>query len=270
MVDLGAVSPDWKPMVSLLDNILDRIQADLSRTEVVGLSITASHGDAIEDSVLVPLAAQGEGAGFVDAEARIRTGPVLEAARAGQPVVTADVWIDSRWPRLTRDAVADLVPADVAARMVGVVAVPSGWDTGGIVVLSARLAIAADEDVLKVLLRYEQLVASALAVVHASTAEGPGQVLGMLQARSVIEQAKGAIIAVAHCDAHTAWQRLQIASQHFNVKLRDLAVALIEHLGHAPAEQPRGLPSIVPDDTTRRAAERLWAAITTEIGPARR
>jgi len=39
------------------------------------------------------------------------------------------------------------------------------------------------------------------------------------------------------------------------VKLRDFAVALIDYLGHAPAEQPARGKQIQPDPSARRAAE---------------
>jgi hypothetical protein len=44
--------------------------------------------------------------------------------------------------------------------------------------------------------------------------------------------------------------------------LRALAVALVEHLSGAPAEQPAVGAPIVPDDEARRAAQMLWAVLT--------
>lgn len=49
-----------------------------------------------------------------------------------------------------------------------------------------------------------------------------------MQSRSVIEQAKGMIMAERRCDAEEAFRILTRASQHQNVKLRQVAELLIE------------------------------------------
>ena len=41
-----------------------------------------------------------------------------------------------------------------------------------------------------------------------------------------------------------------------------LAVAFVEHLGGAPAEQPAVGAPIVPDEEARRAAQMLWAVLS--------
>ncbi|GHH32395.1 ANTAR domain-containing response regulator [Lentzea cavernae] len=49
-----------------------------------------------------------------------------------------------------------------------------------------------------------------------------------LESRAVIEQAKGVLMAVHSCDADEAFAKLVEESQHKNVKLRDVARALLE------------------------------------------
>jgi hypothetical protein len=83
-----------------------------------------------------------------------------------------------------------------------------------------------------------------------------------LQSRGAIEQAKGALMGLVRCDAEHAWAILRRASQEFNVKLRELAVALVEHISGAPAEQPDTGTPITPDDRTREAARLMWAALS--------
>jgi len=63
-------------------------------------------------------------------------------------------------------------------------------------------------------------------------------------------------------DAETAWSTLRRASHESNVKLRTLAVALMEHIGGSPAEQPAAASPIVPDEAARKAARLLWAVLT--------
>jgi hypothetical protein len=84
----------------------------------------------------------------------------------------------------------------------------------------------------------------------------------MVQYRRVIEQAKGLIMAVTGSDAAAAFATLARASQHFNVRLRNLAVALVELVGGAPAEGPDDPAAVlVPGERDRSAAMRMWAAL---------
>ena len=59
-------------------------------------------------------------------------------------------------------------------------------------------------------------------------------------------------MGLVRCDADQAWKVLRTASQEFNVKLRELAVALVEHISGAPAEQPATGAPITPDDRPAR------------------
>jgi hypothetical protein len=53
------------------------------------------------------------------------------------------------------------------------------------------------------------------------------------------------------------------ASQHFNVRLRNLAVALVEHVGRSPAERPEDPDQVVePSPQDRRVAAQVWAALS--------
>jgi len=85
--------------------------------------------------------------------------------------------------------------------------------------------------------------------------------------RAIIEQAKGALMGLVRCDAEHAWRMLRRASQEFNVKLRELAVALVEHISGAPAEQPDTGTPITPDQRTREAARLMWAALSETPQP---
>ncbi|GGO45691.1 ANTAR domain-containing protein [Streptomyces lasiicapitis] len=49
-----------------------------------------------------------------------------------------------------------------------------------------------------------------------------------LSSRAVIDQARGMIMALAPCSSDRAWGLLVDVSQHCNVKLRDVAVALVD------------------------------------------
>jgi AmiR/NasT family two-component response regulator len=48
-----------------------------------------------------------------------------------------------------------------------------------------------------------------------------------LVSRAVIDQARGMVMALAPCSGERAWDLLVNVSQHCNVKLRDVAAALV-------------------------------------------
>jgi hypothetical protein len=109
-------------------------------------------------------------------------------------------------------------------------------------------------------------LALAVAVLRewAAETERAEQMVQMVQYRRVIEQAKGLVMAVTGSDAAAAFATLARASQHFNVRLRNLAVALVELVGGAPAEGPDDPAAVVvPGERDRRAAEHMWAALAS-------
>ncbi|MFI6026665.1 ANTAR domain-containing protein [Amycolatopsis magusensis] len=263
MVEHGAVSPEWKPLITLLETILGRVWEELEPWHPRCVAVTAGHAGETGPAVPVKLAALGAGASFIDAQLE-HGGPVVDAMASGEPMSTDNVWAEPRWHALAQSLLAGQAPGrrEVWASISGMAVVPSGGNHGGGAALSCCVPGPAAEPILEVLNRYEPLVAASLAVVHASTVDGADDSLRLLRSRAVIEQAKGAIVAASGCDAHSAWVELRTASQNFNIKLRDIAVALIEHIGQAPAEQPAGLPFIRPDDVTRDVARRTWQELT--------
>ncbi|MBO8193643.1 ANTAR domain-containing protein [Streptomyces oryzae] len=65
-----------------------------------------------------------------------------------------------------------------------------------------------------------------------------GQLRQALETRPVIDQARGMVMALAPCDAETAWQVLVRVSQHSNIKLRSVASALVAGAEGAPVPKP--------------------------------
>ncbi|MEU7581607.1 ANTAR domain-containing protein [Streptomyces sp. NPDC041068] len=53
------------------------------------------------------------------------------------------------------------------------------------------------------------------------------QLARALSSRAVIDQARGMLMALAPCSSERAWSLLVDVSQHCNVKLRDVAAALV-------------------------------------------
>lgn len=252
-------SDRWKPLNQLLTELVDRIAAEIPGC--LGAALAVGH----DGGPVSVLATHGVGEHFAPAQLRLG-GPIADAFATGERVTGDDVFGDGRWPGLTREALTEAHPSFDGewARVRGVVALPGLWAGDRRLVLSATLDRAVGGDALPVLARYEKLTADTLVVAEAAAAGDPDQMLGLLASRAVIEEAKGAIIAVRHCSPDEAWNTLRRGSQQFNVKVRDLAAALIELLSGAPAPQPDGTPRLAPGAEAREAAGRLWAAFTAD------
>ncbi|GAB3244742.1 hypothetical protein GCM10027586_17500 [Kineococcus gypseus] len=84
-----------------------------------------------------------------------------------------------------------------------------------------------------------------------------------LARRPVIDMAKGAVMAVARCDEETAFEQLSRVSQTHNVKLFDLASALVQDLPvsaeQVPPRPAEPVPASVRDP--RELVARNWTRI---------
>ena len=212
------------------------------------------------------VAAVGVAAELDPAQWAQATGPLWEAFRSGQVVIRPESSMDPG--RSDEIGMADLegLSQGTASAVRGAVFLAGEWGGELPVVLSIYLDRVPDQKVLREIDRYEPLVTQALAVVEycAGEEQVAQQMLQMTQYRRVIEQAKGLVMGAAGGDANTAFATLARASQHFNVRLRNLAVALVEHVGRGSAEHPDDPELVVrPTDAEREIAARVWAALTT-------
>lgn len=252
----------------LFERILDRVHHDLPSS--VGLAVSVHSKRRGDDDVV--LAESGMGGDFVRFQLRrvgegVAGGPAVDAVEHQVPVLSPDLWADDRWPALSLAALQSYAPDHGGgwARVRGAVAVPGVWQADETIVITCLLETPADAGTVSALIGYEQLITAAMVTAAAQEGASDGteiaDMLAVLQSRGAIEQAKGAIMALLRCDADTAWATLRRASHESNVKLRVLAVALVEHISGSPAEQPAvGVP-IVADGPARRAAAMLWAVL---------
>ena len=249
----------------LLVRILERVQRDLPGA--VGLAITVHERGHDHEATVV--AARGLGREIVQAQLDGLGGPVVDAITHQIPVLSLDLWSDGRWPDLTLEAMEGIHPEHSTAcrRVGGSVAVPGVWEADATVVLSCTLDRPATAATVNTLVGYEQLIFAAMLTGGAKGGAAVADMMAVLQSRGAIEQAKGAIMGCLGCDAETAWNTLRRASHESNVKLRTLAVALMEHIGGSPAEQPAATSPIVPDEAARKAARLLWAVLTRASKP---
>jgi hypothetical protein len=192
-------------------------------------------------------------------------GPLWRAFRTGEMVIVPD----PARPDQDGDGIAELSAmgaSNEAGGVRGAVFLAGEWGGELPVIVSVYLDRIPDAKVLREIDRYEPLVTQALAMVEYCAGEErvAQQMLQMTQYRRVIEQAKGLVMGAAGGDSSSAFATLAKASQHFNVRLRNLAVALVEHVGRGTAEHPDDPDLVVePTETEREVAARVWAALTT-------
>jgi hypothetical protein len=229
---------------ALLTRLLETVLAGVPGA--VGAGVTVVDEGSVRSAAAVGAAIE------LDPRTWAEEGAARRALEAGRPLVTP----------LDPGTVGDVHPPDVA----GLVVTANEEDAERGLVVTLYLSRPADEEDLRRLDRLQPLLTSAVGVVEycSGEEERAEQMVQMVQYRRVIEQAKGLVMAVTGGDAGSAFATLARASQHFNVRLRNLAVALVELVGGAPAEGPTDPSAVVtPGERDRAAAERMWAALTS-------
>nr|WP_090277534.1 ANTAR domain-containing protein [Mycolicibacterium komanii]CRL72122.1 response regulator with putative antiterminator output domain protein [Mycolicibacterium komanii] len=259
-------APSFQPrqhpeLVTLLHRVLERLRADLPNA--LGVAVTV-HDKRFNEapSALAALGIEDE---MVAAQLSGLGGPVADALTHQVPVLSLDLWTDERWPDLTFDAASEFASGADLKAVHGAAAVPGFWRDDAAIVLSCTLSEPASAVTVTALIAYEQLISAALVTTAAQNEAAFEDLLSALQSRGAIEQAKGALMGLVGCDAEQAWSMLRRASQEFNVKLRELAVALLEHISGAPAQQPGIAEPIAPHQAARDAAGLLWTAMARDV-----
>ncbi|MCB1264567.1 MAG: ANTAR domain-containing protein [Mycobacterium sp.] len=246
----------------LFDRILERVKRDLPDAVALAVTVHPRNGGVTE------FASCGFGSAYLAAQLSGLGGPAVDAVEYQVPVLSLDLWSDDRWPALTADSVLDRVSGhdDQVRSAKGAASVPGIWRADETVVLSCLLDRPADASTVATLIGYEQLITAALMTSATQEGNDVADMLAVLQSRGAIEQAKGMVMACLRCDADQAWATLRRASHESNVKLRVLAVALVEYVGRTPAEQPGSAAPIAPDERARKAARLLWAVLSHAFG----
>ncbi|HET9654248.1 MAG TPA: ANTAR domain-containing protein [Kineosporiaceae bacterium] len=242
----------------LLQRLLHHAQDTVPGVVGAGLSLVGKEGPRSVSAV-------GVAASLDPLQWAHGQGPLPEALVTGRSLVlpgAAGSFEVLRWPALAQAVSREGIPWPA-----GVVVATGEWgeETDQPVLFGVYTEVAPQSAHLAELDRFEGLLASALAVVEYCAGEElrAEQMIQMVQYRRVIEQAKGMVMAATGADAGAAFSTLARASQHFNLRLRNLAVALVEHVGGAPAEGPDDPAQIVvPSVTDRRTAAQVWAALT--------
>jgi GAF domain-containing protein len=202
--------------------ILQRAASLCQRAYAHPVAVSVTLGPPVAPELVATnskLAQQVDGAQVVAGE-----GPCQDAWGSGEPVATAALREDPRWPRLVDHLGATPVVAVTASPL------RLGDTVAGCLNVYGTDPAVADEPALST----TALLASAItAVLHEAEARSDlerlvEQLRAAMASRSTIEQAKGILMARHRCGPDEAFRRLVASSSTTNVKLREVAARLVE------------------------------------------
>ena len=163
-------------------------------------------------------AASGELPRQVDAlQGRLRQGPCLDAAYEHSTVRVADMSTETRWPEFTSAALEC-----GAAGMLALQLYVEGDDLGALNLFSRQAGAFTDES------EHVGLMFAAHAAVAYASARKSARMARGLGTQQLIGQAQGILMERHKVTDDHAFAILVQASQHTNVKLRDIAAQLVE------------------------------------------
>jgi GAF domain-containing protein len=213
--DLGHLKLDDGDLAAVLARV-----ADLARRALpgaAGASVTL-----IEAGRPWTVAFTGQLALDLD-ESQYEDGPCLEAAQSARAIAIPDLAAETRWPGLTRRALAAGIRSSLSVALPVQDAV-----IGTLNVYAARPgAFGADAAELAQTFAGYAAVAIANARLYQTTATLAENLRRAMETRAVIEQAKGILIAQQHCTPEYAFELLTRLSQATHRKLRDCAADLV-------------------------------------------
>jgi GAF domain-containing protein len=191
-------------------------------------------------------------------------GPCLHAMRDGHMVHIEDTADKGRWPEFVTQAAAEGIRSCLALPL------SAGGQPIGAINLYSRTASAfgaAEER------RAENFAENAsgaltLATRLASHAALIDQLRSSLTSRTVIDQALGIIMAREHCAQARAFAILRSASQNSNVKLRDIATAIVTSVTGEPPQPPPPFEDVLSASVRTARMTRLagWGGLVALAG----
>ena len=212
--------------VTLVDRTLTDVLTEITRIATAGIPGAESTSiTLIKDEKAFTAAHHGEMALAADELQYAKGyGPCMDAGRGGVLLRIDDVRTEERWP----DYVAHAQETGVRSSL----SVPlpyQGSSIGALNIYSTKPAAFASPEALEAGLETAEVVAVAVANAdaHWRMSEQARNMRLAMESRSVIEQAKGVLMAQRHLTAEQAFEVLREASQRYNRKLRDIALGIV-------------------------------------------
>ncbi|MEU1042178.1 GAF and ANTAR domain-containing protein [Streptomyces sp. NPDC005551] len=161
-------------------------------------------------------------------------GPCLQSLRTGTEITVADMLRESRWGDYPAYAAACGIRSSLS------LPIAARTRLAGALNLYFGAPGACGDDDLTALRSLAAQAAGGIAVAQriGDTQEFTLQLQAAMQSRSVIDQALGVIMGQRRCTAAEAFTTLRSASQHRNIKLRDLCAELITNISGRPPTTP--------------------------------
>ena len=217
---------------------LDDVAARVADTAVAAIP----HADAVSITVLswpdarTAAATHDDARALDDQQYASGRGPCLEAAWRRTPVRAVMRESQPRWPEFAEAAIRLGIRASLSVPLL-LAGLQEEQELVGSLNVYSRTAAAFDPFDAELMRLYT--VAAGQAISNANRWQNSRDTVSQLErallSRSDIDMAKGALIAQHGCEPHEAFTRLVAESQRRNVKVRDIAVELIEQL-----QAPRG------------------------------
>jgi GAF domain-containing protein len=215
-------------LIDFLHNLADHTAA-VSDASSVGLMLSD------EDGQLHFMAASTESARHLELfQLQHAEGPCLDCFHTGQPVTIADLAVDNaRWPVFTPRAQeagirsVHAFPMRLRDRVIGALNIfgedPMPFPPDDVKVVQALA------DVATIAIIQERAISRAETLTE--------QLQGALNSRIVIEQAKGMIAQHNRVDVDTAFDRLRAEARSNQVRLADLARAIVAGTADIPTSE---------------------------------
>lgn len=215
-----------------LQQIVDVAEHTIEGCDAAGI-FTSDDGKAITAAASRPLVVVLDRA-QVDAD----EGPCLDALARGSTHYAVDLTVDPRWPTFG--------PAAVAAGVRSVLAYSLSSERLSALNLYARLpaAFGATDRAQGQLFATLARLALDSAEERAADDKRAGHLTEALRTRELIGQAQGILMERERITADQAFDVLRRASQHMNLKLRQVAATLVE-TGESPASETSRPPPAV-------------------------
>lgn len=208
-----------QPMHEVLQRVVDLTVAAVPGCAHCGVSLLTD-GRAATAAATDGTTLQLDGSQYTNGE-----GPCLQAARTGEVVHIQDMVNDNRFPSFATDATRLGILSSISfPLLVGEMSI-------GALNLYGRELDAFDESSRHLALRFARQAAATLAnaEIHERTVTLITQLNEAMGSRSVIDQARGIIMAATGCSAQEALDSLREQSQHENRKVRDIASELVSN-----------------------------------------
>jgi hypothetical protein len=225
----GAADARLVALEAAAEAVLEAPSAVELLDSAAGLAVAALHACrfaavvAPADGRLMAIAASDPDAlRFEQLQTQLGEGPSVDAAASGLVVSVADLTRETRW--------SEFVPRALAADVRSVLSIATAPERAAVLSLYADEPRAFGADVLTRVAPFVAHIRLVLGTfrVHDQDATIIEQLRAGLESRTVIGQAQGILMERERITPEAAFAILRTASQHTNVKLREIAARVVE------------------------------------------